>query len=79
MVHRVQSSLKVNEHPTRKSLLSILVQMDSTMSSIACSVECAWRKSYWDEDNSWCMKMFILLYIMYSKILLKFDSNEIGL
>ena len=28
--------------------------MDSTMSSIPCSVECAWRKPYWDKYNSWC-------------------------
>ena len=38
-------------------------------------------KPYWDEDFQMClsMKPFALLYIIFSKILLKFDNNEISL
>ena len=37
--------------PHEKSFLSILVCIVSTISRIACWVEWAWRKPYWDERN----------------------------
>ena len=82
MVHSIKGFFNIDEHSTGKKFLSILIRIDYTISSMACLVKYAPRKPYWDEDNKLCvsMKPFILLYIFFfSKMVLKFYNNEIGL
>ena len=43
--------------PQEKSFLSMLIRIDYTISSMACSVQCPPRKPYWDEDNKLCVSM----------------------
>ena len=80
MVDSIKSFPNVDEHPTEKHVFWPY-WYGWFLPRQARWVECAWRKPYWDEDNSWCfsMKTFILLYIYIFLILLKFDKNKIDL
>ena len=51
------------------------------MSSIARWVELPSRKPYAEEYNKLCLSIwyFILLHMIFSKILLKLDNKDIGL
>ena len=84
MVHSIKDFLKINEPSTGKKFfcfLSILVRIDSTISSMTCSDECA-------RQNRIGMKIVSYVFVNetfrsvvhnFSKILLKFDNNEISL
>ena len=69
MVHSIKGFFNIDEDHSKKGFLSMLIRIDYTISSMACSVQCAPRKPYWDEDNKSCvsMKPFILLYINFFK------------
>ena len=67
--------------PQEKWPLSISDYILLTMSNMGCSVECFCVRPYCEEHKipSLSINEFILVYIGFSKILLKLDNKEIGL
>lgn len=75
VINCVEGFFRIYKYSTRKWFM--LVWMSLMMSNIACWVEFPLRKPYWDGYNKcFSILLAILLHIIFSKILLKFDNNE---
>ena len=81
MVYCVERFLEMNENSTVKMTFVHIRLNLLTMSNMGCSVEFFSLNPYCEEHKipSSSIKEFILVYISFSKILLKLDNKEIGL